>query len=140
MKIVINRCYGGFGLSDFAYEELIKLGIPVKKYIQQERGENGLYKDEPENSGEIIFDRTLSKGEGIFNDEKAIEFMGRYWETWIDGNRNHPLLIKVVEKLGEKASGRCAKLKIIEIPDDVKYTIEEYDGMEHVAEQHRTWY
>jgi len=30
-------------------------------------------------------------------------------------------------------------LAIVEIPDDVEYTIEEYDGNEHVAEAHRTW-
>jgi hypothetical protein len=30
-------------------------------------------------------------------------------------------------------------LEIVEIPDDVEYTIEEYDGLEHIAEKHRTW-
>jgi len=27
----------------------------------------------------------------------------------------------------------------VEIPDDVKWHIHEYDGLEHVAEDHRTW-
>jgi len=44
-----------------------------------------------------------------------------------------------VEELGEKANGQCADLKIVEIPDDVEYEIEEYDGVEWVAENHRTW-
>jgi hypothetical protein len=54
--------------------------------------------------------------------------------------RDDPILIQVVEEFGaEKAAGRHADLKIVEIPDDVKWTIEEYDGMEWVAEVHRTW-
>ena len=38
MKVVINNCYGGFSLSGEAYEELIRLGVPVKKYIEQHKG------------------------------------------------------------------------------------------------------
>lgn len=53
--------------------------------------------------------------------------------------RNDALLIQVIEELGPKANGRCAELKIVEIPDDVNWCIEEYDGMEWVAEAHRTW-
>lgn len=53
--------------------------------------------------------------------------------------RNDPLLIQVVEELGPKANGACAKLEIVEVPDDVEWEIEEYDGSEHVAEAHRTW-
>ena len=53
--------------------------------------------------------------------------------------RNDPVLVQVVEELGEKSSGRHAELKVVEIPDDVKWKIEEYDGVEWVAEQHRTW-
>jgi hypothetical protein len=48
-------------------------------------------------------------------------------------------LIQVVEELGDGANGYFAKLKIVEIPDDVLWQIEEYDGKEWVAEQHRTW-
>ena len=42
--------------------------------------------------------------------------------------RNDPILIRVVEELGEMAGGVCSKLVIVEIPDDVEWTIEEYDG------------
>jgi hypothetical protein len=28
---------------------------------------------------------------------------------------------------------------VIEIPDDVEWIIVDYDGMEHIAEKHRTW-
>jgi len=49
------------------------------------------------------------------------------------------LLIKVVKKLGKKASGFCANLKIVKIPDDIEYKIEEYDGLESVEEKHKSW-
>ena len=48
-------------------------------------------------------------------------------------------LIKTVEKLGEKANGKCAELKVIEIPDNTVYVISEYDGIETVEEAHKSW-
>jgi len=30
--------------------------------------------------------------------------------------------------------------KVVEIPDDIEFVIEEYDGIEWVAEKHRVWY
>jgi hypothetical protein len=32
-----------------------------------------------------------------------------------------------------------AELKVVESPDDVEWEIEEYDGIEWIAEVHRTW-
>lgn len=58
---------------------------------------------------------------------------------WLDKDRENPLLVRVVKELGEKANGRCAELKIVKIPEDIEYTIEEYDGLEHIAEAHQTW-
>lgn len=48
-------------------------------------------------------------------------------------------LVAVVQALGEDADGPYARLKIVTIPDDVEWTIHEYDGAEWVAEAHRTW-
>ena len=134
MKVVINGCFGGFGLSDQAYEQLIEWGIPVVEYIREERNpKTGLYdKKIKQNEGKVIFDRALSG-------EEISLWGGRYWETWLKDDRENPLLIKVVELLRDKASGRCSNLKVISIPNNVKYTIEEYDGLEHIAEEHRTW-
>jgi len=130
-KVVINQCYGGFGLSDAAYEKLIEWGVPVRKYVEQVRGPDGLYDSPPENEGEIIFER--DKG----ND--YVPFLGRYWDTWTRGARSHPLVVRAVEELGDEVNGWCASLAVVEVPDDVEWEISEYDGMEHVAETHRTW-
>jgi len=54
-------------------------------------------------------------------------------------DRANPKLVKVVEELGDKADGSCAELKIVNIPDNIEWTIKEYDGVEWVAEKHRTW-
>ena len=53
--------------------------------------------------------------------------------------RDDAVLIRVVEELGDAANGFAADLKIVDIPDDVDWEIEEYDGNEWVAEKHRTW-
>ena len=50
-----------------------------------------------------------------------------------------PLVIEAIEICGKFANGRNADLKIVEVPDEVKWTIEEYDGVEWIAEEHRTW-
>lgn len=54
-------------------------------------------------------------------------------------SRDCPRLVAVVQALGEDADGPYARLKIVTIPDDVEWYIHEYDGIEWVAEAHRTW-
>ena len=142
-KVAINVKHGGFGLSDAAYKKLIEWGVPVRPYVWQQRNpETGKY-DQPEaNDGEIIFDRDITPPkpgeEGL--DAAMRRLSGRYWETWIrSDNRDHPLVVRVIEELGPQSWGRFSELKVVEIPEDVEYTIEEYDGLEWIAEAHRTW-
>ena len=139
MKVVINRCFGGFGLSERAYERLIELGVPVRAYIEQKQNpETRLYEPESWNDGEVIFDRALTP-EQDFSDEAHRRWFGRYWDSWLCDQRTHPLLIQVVEELRVTASGNNANLAVVEIPDGIDYTIEDYDGSEHIAEVHNTW-
>lgn len=56
-----------------------------------------------------------------------------------DVERNDPILVEVVETLGNKANNSHSKLKVVEIPDDVDWVIQDYDGREWIAEKHRTW-
>lgn len=111
-KVVINTDYGGFGLSPKAVELLFK--IKGWHLIRQDTdtGFTHFYKDE------------------ISND---------HYFTERDLERNDLDLVKVVEELGKEANGHFASLKIVEIPRGVVWDIVEYDGMEHVAEKHRTW-
>ena len=53
--------------------------------------------------------------------------------------RDDPDLVAVVEELGDLANSRFSELKVVEIPDNVKWEVDESDGMEHIAEVHRIW-
>lgn len=127
VKIIINRCYGGFGLSQEAFKRLIELGVPV-----QEVKEDG-WKDASDDY--IIWD--VSKVDDVSEYRKREPLvLAHSHERSI---RSDPRLIQTVEELGARANGSCADLKIVEIPDDVEWEIEEYDGSEWIAEKHRTW-
>lgn len=62
-----------------------------------------------------------------------------YWST-DDIDRSDPALVQTVEELKELANGAHARIKIVEIPDDVKWRLEDYDGVESIHEIHRLWY
>ena len=53
--------------------------------------------------------------------------------------RDDQKLAQVVEELGANANGHCAELKVVAIPDDVRWEICSVDGVEQVSEVHRTW-
>ena len=146
MKIVVNKCYGGYGLSDEAYLWLAKeYGIPIREHVKQERGEDGLYKPQPLNDGEVIFDRELTPpGTDSFSDlwhkyKGRSSLMGRYWDSDWTRKRDDPRIVACVEALGDKANGRCAKLRVVEIPDGVEWELDEYDGIETVREKSRVF-
>jgi len=67
------------------------------------------------------------------------EIVDGAWFHDRDIPRDDPALVEVVQELKGKANGRCANLRIVKIPADVKWEIAEYDGYEHVAEVHRRW-
>jgi hypothetical protein len=81
---------------------------------------------------------------GGFNlSDEAFKLYKEYGGTAVRSyiiHRTDPILLKVVDELGEeRCSDSLSELKVIEIPDDVSWHIAEYDGYEHVAENHRTW-
>ena len=71
--------------------------------------------------------------------QRLAELQGRPCYDSRPEDRADPLLVQVVEELGSEANGAHASLAVVEIPDDVDYIIEEYDGKEWIAEAHRTW-
>ena len=52
--------------------------------------------------------------------------------------RHDPVMVGIVQRMGELANGRCAKVELCKIPVQYVdyYEIEEYDGMEHVEIQY----
>jgi hypothetical protein len=52
-----------------------------------------------------------------------------------DIERTDPVLVQVVEELGDKANGDCAELRIAELSAGTLYRIDEYDGVEQVCTQ-----
>jgi hypothetical protein len=70
--------------------------------------------------------------------KKIEEIKGEKISEW-DIERTDKDLIYIVEKYKQKCDGFCSTLKIVEIPDDVDWQIDEYDGLESVEEKHRSW-
>lgn len=157
MKIVINACFGGFHPSNRAIKAYAdRKGWPC--YFFQRpgwKGQNKRITDEEAFANDELFSninayRVASPEElppeqdgwgGMTMEERKASN-----EAWTlvgfeirDIPRDDADFVAVVESLGEAASGKCSKLKIVEIPDDTEFQIEEYDGYEHVAEKHRTW-
>ena len=82
MTFILNKCYGGWSISDFAKEQL---------------GLDSNYPDMDE-----------------VDEKKLAELINEYGS--------------------EKCSGRSAKLKVIEIPDNATdWDIEDYDGIERIV-------
>lgn len=72
---------------------------------------------------------------------KNYDEMGDFgWLVSDDIERNDPALIETLETIGLlDCNGALSNINIVEIPDDVIWEIEEYDGNEWVSEVHRRW-
>ena len=108
MKIVINRCYGGFSISRQA--------------------------------AQFMADRGNTRAKAELADSND----GWYGFGYVDGlkggyDRTDPDLIAAIEALGDEADGNLASLKVVDIPDNVEYEIDDYDGVETIHEVHRSW-
>ena len=56
-----------------------------------------------------------------------------------DLKRDDTDLVAVVEELGEGANTIFSELEVVEIPDDINWYIDNYDGIETIHEVHRSW-
>jgi hypothetical protein len=139
-KVVINTCYGGFGLSHEAIlAYLDKCGLPVWTEVNERFG--GLI---PFNYSLVPPEERVGEAEDWHSmtlAERAAHNAAYSKQTFHDRDlaRDDPYLVQVVEELGARANGRHAELKVVEIPANVDWEIDEYDGLEQVAEKHRTW-
>jgi hypothetical protein len=144
-KVVWNACYGGFNLSPRAEKMLYEKKHPGETvYFYKEVYEGGDFrthtylrvdeKDLDLCDAFSIHCVSLDFGKEIILEDGSIEdkrFNNHYiWNTEIE--RHDPDLVAVVEELGsEKASGKCARLRVMDIGEE-HYHISEYDGYESV--------
>lgn len=103
-KVVYNGCYGGFSLS----REAVLLG--------RELSGNSSW------GGPCIIGDKYKTGEMVDADHGHIEGISRHDDV----------LVRVVEAIGNSASGFCSDLKIAE-SGVTRYRIDEYDGYETVV-------
>lgn len=101
-KVVYNACFGGFRLS----RKAILLGREI--------------------SGDPKWGGATIKGD-VSEDGWVVE---RDYGSVYDIPRHDPIIVQVVEQLGEEANGICADLRIAEV--EGAYRIDEYDGNESV--------
>lgn len=141
MKLVINGCYGGFGLSIKAQRLYCqRKSIPIFFYEQlfDENTHKFRYNRLDGDTRRSLFIHTISQDLGESPSESQINASPvSFYDR--DLERNDPLLVQIVEELKSDANGQCASLHIVEIPDGISYEIDEYDGIERVHESHRSW-
>ena len=117
MKIVTNRCYGGFSISEKAARFMAERGNrrAIAELAEYNKGRKKRW-----------------YGYGYMDEDPGDGSEDGY-------SRTDPDLVAAVEELGKDASGSCASLSVTEIPDGSEWEIDEYDGYESVHEVHRSW-
>jgi len=146
MEVVINVCFGGFGLSLKGQKEYLKLKGKEAFFYKQTKyghssGSGGVdeYSRMSIDEEGSLFLYTMTKDFGPAYGVLSREEMEEHHFYDGDIERTDPDLITVVKKLGEEANGSCASLRVVEIPDGIDWEIDEYDGNESVEEKHRSW-
>jgi hypothetical protein len=156
MKIVLNKCYGGFGLSPKAIKRLADLQgrgcyFFLDKYKPERHAPATM--EQAENEGMFFSAFSIpNPDEFLHRDREWHELTTEECHAWNEKydsvslkssygyeERGDPLLVQVVEELGEAASGKLAELVIVEIPDGIEYEIDDYDGIETAHEEHMSW-
>jgi len=138
-KIAINRDYGGFWLSDACISLYLKkkniLNWPDTKI--KDASTFWLLPPGPDRIDSKDYDyHSMSIEERMEHNN--------LWETQVFDRhkiaRDCPTLIETIEELGtEAAAGNHSVIKIVCVPDDVVWELEDYDGIEWISEVHRTW-
>lgn len=151
--IVINECFGGFGLSNKATTKYLKLkGIP---FIAMDRGySNANYYINKNNVfdgllcgncncdfNSCICENTTILDEFIrlkctcdskFKNIDNCRCISSCYFSEYEIKRTDPILAQVVSELGTEANGMCAKLSVKYFPKGTKYRINDYDGFESI--------
>jgi hypothetical protein len=130
-KIVYNACHGGFGLSHKAIMRYAELkGITLyagNEYAVDLNHDSTIntYTTVPYDEFLLIYEECRKKRN--YARSNALMFRVR------DIARTDPVLVQVVEELGDEASDKHAELEIVELPAGTRYRIKENgDGFETV--------
>lgn len=144
MKVVINKCFGGFGLSPEAIKMFLKRKGKKSYFYRQTKYKHIDGKEEYKRMDDIkkinkfLFIDVVTKDLGKITQDVCPPNNDFYFSEY-NIERTDKDLVTVVEKLGEEADGACAKLVVVNIPDNIKWFIDEYDGIETVHEKHKSW-
>lgn len=139
-KVVINACHGGFGLSEAGILRYAAIrGITPYPEPGRFKWDTTWWTLPPEGRpAEILADEEWRAA----SLEARIASNKAYSASTLcprEIARDDAALVQAVEELGENANGDHAQLKVVEIPAGVEWEIDEYDGLEWVAEKHRRW-
>lgn len=128
-KVVLNRCYGGFGLSPKA-EKLYwerKLGKKIFAYRTDYENRNFIKIEDLDRVPSYCVS-FVTKDYG----DVVVDYLPANENFYIgDVPRHDPILVDIVEEPKEEANGECSKLVVVEIATPM-YRIEDYDGMESI--------
>lgn len=144
MKIAVNKCYGGFTLSDEAKYFIAKelYGDSVFPYVREDLREGGY------TVTRLTGPVTNSEGHDwrkdiiFFIEDPMLDTLDDplclgYDQMYFDLARDSDVLIKAIETLGDRAQGPYSKFEIVELPDDGRsWEITDYDGIENVISGH----
>ena len=134
MKVILNKCYGGFHPSHEAYRfYAAKKGLGLYAY---ELGPDLRCHRAKDLSSRFLTYFTKDQGDVIDGSREAS------WDDhlYLDSTyREDPTLIAAVETLGPAASSYLSKLVVVEIPDGMEYVIDDYDGVETLHQRVEEW-
>lgn len=128
-KVVLNRCYGGFGLSTKAEKLYWERKLGKKIFAYREDYKNRVFiKTEDLDHASSFFISFVTEDYG----DVVADYLPANENFYIgDVSRHDPVLVDIVEELKEEANGECSKLVVVEINTPM-YRIEDYDSMESI--------
>ena len=132
MKIILNKQSDGiFSVSDKGYRLYCeKIGKTAYLYNEYKYDMGYLYRIDNDTDKDNRHYVCCVKDYGKYFvkeselKEKDILYLSA------DEYRENPILVEVVEELGKEASDKYSDLRVINIPDNVDYTIDTQNGVE----------